>query len=148
MFRFLALTLSVIATAAVAKAATPTPPTLADACGSTSGLDTAQTFWLTAADGVQLYAMEAGSGSTTIVLAHEGRSDLCDTLPYGATLVAAGFRVLAFDFRGNGRSQTPTQNRLALGSDLAAAVQRSRDDGAQHVFLAGASMGGAAVRRP
>ena len=140
----LALTLGVLATAAMVNAAIPAPPTLKEACGSTSGLK-GQTFWLTSADGVRLYAVEAGSGSTTIVLAHEGNSDLCDTLPYGATLVAAGFRVLAFDFRGNGRSQAPTQNTLALGNDLAAAARRSRDDGAQHLFLAGASMGGAAV---
>jgi dienelactone hydrolase len=145
MLRGLASMLSVVAAAAVANVATPAPPTLARACGSTSGLDGAQTFWLTTADRVRLYAMEAGRGSTTIVLAHEGRSNLCDTLPYGATLVAAGFRVLAFDFRGHGWSEAPTRNGLALGNDLAAAVQRSRGDGARHVFLAGASMGGAAV---
>jgi pimeloyl-ACP methyl ester carboxylesterase len=60
-------------------------------------------------------------------------------------LVAAGFRVLAFDFRGWGRSDKPTRNRLSLGKDLAAMVKRSRALGAAHVFLIGASMGGAAV---
>jgi alpha-beta hydrolase superfamily lysophospholipase len=131
------------ATAGSAGAATG-PPTLADACGSTSGLE-AKTSWLTTGDGVRLYAIEAGSGTTAIVLAHQGQSTLCDTLSYAPTLVAAGFRVLAFDFRGWGQSERPSRNRLALGSDLAAAVGRARAGGAEHVFLIGASMGGAAV---
>lgn len=119
-------------------------PTLTEACGSTAGLK-AQSSWLTTADGVRLYAVEAGSGSTAIVLAHQGRSDLCDTLPYATTLVANGFRVLAFEFRGWGRSESPSRHPLALGNDLAALVERSRANGAKHVFLIGASMGGAAV---
>jgi len=127
-----------------ARATTSAPPTLTQACGSTSGLD-ASSSWLTTADGVRLYEIEAGRGSTTIVLAHQGGSNLCDTLAYAKTLVAAGLRILAFDFRGWGHSELPTRNRLALGKDLATAVDRSRADGAKHVFLAGASMGGAAI---
>jgi pimeloyl-ACP methyl ester carboxylesterase len=123
---------------------TSTPPTLAQACGSAAGLQ-ARSSWLTTADGVRLYEIEAGRGATTIVLAHQGGSNLCDTLSYAKTLVAAGFRVLAFDFRGWGHSELPSRNRLALGRDLAAAVGRVRAGGAKHVFLAGASMGGAAV---
>jgi pimeloyl-ACP methyl ester carboxylesterase len=88
---------------------------------------------------------EAGSGTTTVVLAHGGRSDLCETLTFAQTLVAAGYRILAFDFRGNGRSDSPDANRLALGRDLAAAVVHARDAGAQHVILVGSSMGGAAI---
>jgi fermentation-respiration switch protein FrsA (DUF1100 family) len=105
----------------------------------------AQPLWLTTADGVRLWAIEAGNRPVAAVLAHQGRSDLCEELPYAQTLVEAGLRVLAFDFRGNGRSGRPSQNRLALGLDLAAAVARARQDGAGHVFLIGASMGGAAV---
>jgi pimeloyl-ACP methyl ester carboxylesterase len=120
------------------------PPTLADACGSTAGLE-AQTAWLTTSDGVRLYTAEAGTGSTAIVLSHQGRSDLCDTIPYATTLVAAGFRVFAFDFRGWGRSQSPSRHSLALGNDLAAMVERTRAKGAERVFLIGASMGGAAI---
>jgi uncharacterized protein len=89
--------------------------------------------------------IEAGTGATTIVLAHGGGSNLCETISYAKILVAAGFHVLAFDFRGWGNSESPTKNRLALGEDLAAAVARSRSEGAKHVFLIGSSMGGAAV---
>jgi fermentation-respiration switch protein FrsA (DUF1100 family) len=104
----------------------------------------AQPVWLTTADGVRLWAIKAGDGPVVAVLAHQGRSDLCEELPYAQTLVAAGLQVLAFDFRGYGRSGQPSQNRLALGLDLSAAVARARQDGAGHVFLIGASMGGAA----
>lgn len=102
-------------------------------------------MWLTARDGVRLYAVQAGSGSTTIVLAHEAVSSLCESLPYAKTLIDSGLRVLAFDFRGYGYSDGRPRNRLALGLDLAAAVQRARSNGASRVFLLGASMGGAAI---
>lgn len=144
LLRPLVIALLVFAATSGGSAASDSPPTLAEACGSTSGLE-ARSSWLMTGDGVRLYTIGAGGGSTAIVLAHQGRSDLCDTLPYAATLVPAGFRVLAFDFRGWGRSQSPSRHRLSLGRDLAAVVGRARAEGVQHVFLVGASMGGAAV---
>jgi uncharacterized protein len=120
------------------------PPRLATACGSDSGI-TAQALWLTTDDRVRLYAIEAGEGNTGVVLAHQGRSDLCEELPYAKTLVAAGLRVLAFDFRNNGHSAYPTKNALAYRRDFAAAIKQLRRDGARRVFLIGASMGGAAA---
>jgi alpha-beta hydrolase superfamily lysophospholipase len=105
----------------------------------------ARPFWLTAADGVRLYAFEAGTGPVSVVLVHESPADLCGWLPYAKTLVAAGIRVLAFDLRGFGDSDRPAVGSTAYGRDLAAAVARLRADGATHVFLVGASFGGAAV---
>jgi alpha-beta hydrolase superfamily lysophospholipase len=125
-------------------AAAEPPPTLKEACLSTSGL-AAQSRWLTTSDGVRLYAVTAGRGSTVIVLAHEGGSTLCGSLTYAATLVRAGFRVLAFDFRDYGLSGRSGKHGLLLGNDLAAAVAHARAGGARRVFLTGASMGGAAV---
>jgi pimeloyl-ACP methyl ester carboxylesterase len=125
-------------------AADAAPPPLASACGSASGV-TAWAFWLTTDDRVRLYAIEAGDGSVGVLLAHQGGSDLCEELPYAKTLVDAGLRVLAFDFRGNGQSAQPGKNRLAYRRDFAAAIKRLRSDGARRIFLIGASMGGAAA---
>ena len=102
-------------------------------------------MWLMTDDRVRLYAIEAGEGNVGVVLAHQGRSDLCEELPYAKTLVAAGLRVLAFDFRNNGHSAYPTKNALAYRRDFSAAIKRLRSDGASRVFLIGASMGGAAA---
>ena len=120
------------------------PPGLAEACSSTFGLR-ARSMWFAASDGVRLYGIEAGTGRTAVVLAHEGGADLCGWLPYARTLQDAGLRVFAFDFRGYGFSDRSSSAYLALGRDLAGAVTRVRADGAAEVFLMGASMGGAAV---
>jgi alpha/beta superfamily hydrolase len=126
------------------EAAVDDPPSLASSCGSASGID-AEPFWLETEDSVRLYAIGAGTGSVAVVLAHQGRSDLCEELPYAKTLVAAGLRVLAFDFRGNGHSAYPSKNALAYRRDFAAALKHLERDGATRVFLIGASMGGAAA---
>jgi len=102
-------------------------------------------MWFKASDGVRLYGIEAGTGRTAVVLAHEGGADLCGWLVYVRTLLKGGLRVFAFDFRGYSPSQAPSSASLALGRDLAGAVRRVRTDGATNVFLMGASMGGAAV---
>jgi pimeloyl-ACP methyl ester carboxylesterase len=116
------------------------------ACGTTQRLS-ATPLWLRTSDGVRLYAVEAGEGSTTVVLAHEGGSDLCDSwLPYAKRLVASGFRTLLFDFRGYGESESVSGDRaLRIDKDLAAAVSHARAGGTRTVFLIGASLGGAAV---
>ncbi len=102
-------------------------------------------MWLTTSDHVRLYGIEAGQGAVAVVLAHQGRSDLCEELPYAKTLASAGLRVLAFDFRGNGHSASPRKHVLAYRRDFAAALRHLRGGGAAHVFLIGASMGGAAA---
>jgi pimeloyl-ACP methyl ester carboxylesterase len=139
-----ALLLPLLITTA-AGAAGDTPPTLTQACGSSAAGFAARPVWATTTDGVRLYMVEAGNGTTTIVLAHGGGSDLCETVGFATKLVAAGYRVVAFDFRGNGRSGLPNTGRLALGNDVAAAVAHARQTGAKRIFLIGSSMGGAAI---
>lgn len=139
---FVLLLLALLATA-TAGAADDTPPAPTEACGTAAGVLHARSSWVKTNDGMRLYMLEAGTGKTAVVLAHGGRSDLCETVVFATTLVARGYRVVAFDFRGNGRS-TATHS-LALGTDLAAAVAHARQAGAEHVFLLGSSMGGAAI---
>jgi pimeloyl-ACP methyl ester carboxylesterase len=139
----LALTVSAVVATSPATATDP-PPTLAAACSSTSGL-TARSSWLLTDDKVRLYAIEAGRGPSVVILAHQGGANLCGWLPYAKTLVAAGYRVLAFDFRGWGHSDGPVTRSLDFRRDFAAAVAHARAGGARRVFLMGASMGGAAV---
>jgi pimeloyl-ACP methyl ester carboxylesterase len=132
------------ASTSAASTAPEPPPSLEDACFSTNGVE-ARSMWFSASDGVRLYGVESGAGGTTVVLAHGGGSDLCEWVSYMKTLNRAGIRAFAFDFRGYGNSESPDTARLALGEDLAAAAAQVRADGAKHVFLMGASMGGAAV---
>ena len=145
MLRFIVLALTLLVMAACdAQGAENKPPRLATACGSASGMH-ARALWLRTDDHVRLYAIDAGTGSIAVVLAHQGQSNLCEELPYAKTLVDAGLRVLAFDFRGNGHSAQPSKNPLGYRRDFAAAIQRLTSDGASRVFLIGASMGGAAA---
>jgi pimeloyl-ACP methyl ester carboxylesterase len=152
--RILALAVGVLAVSApgiscssgnATRPAAPKAPSLVSECGPFYPRFENRPFWLETADGVRLHAFEAGDGPTTAVLAHQGRSNLCDTLDYARRLLASGVRVIAFDFRGNGLSQSPRRHALALGRDLAAAVAHAHEEGAEDVFLIGASMGGAAI---
>jgi alpha-beta hydrolase superfamily lysophospholipase len=123
--------------------AAESPPPLSSTCGDAPGI-TAQPSYVRTADGVDLYALDAGTGSTAVVLVHESPANLCGWLPYIPSLTAAGFRVLAFDLRGFGHSAVPPKVPFrAYDRDLAAIVARARGDGAKRVFLMGASYGGA-----
>src|SRR6266571_919104 len=79
-------------------AAQSASPGLVDACSSTSGVR-ARSMWFKASDGVRLYGIEAGTGRTVVVLAHEGGADLCGWLPYISTLQHAGLRVFALSVK-------------------------------------------------
>jgi alpha-beta hydrolase superfamily lysophospholipase len=119
------------------------PPPLSSTCGDAPGI-TAQPTYVRTADGVELYALDAGAGSTAVVLVHESPANLCGWLDYVPTLTAAGFRVLAFDLRGFGHSTVPPRVPFrAYDRDLAAMVARAHADGAKRVVLLGASYGGA-----
>jgi pimeloyl-ACP methyl ester carboxylesterase len=144
----IALVLAAGSTAAASTSEDAPPPTLVEACGSRSDWTNelqARAFWLHTYDRVRLYAIDTGSGAKTVVLAHGAGDDLCETLVVAGKLIAAGYRVVAFDFRGSGRSESPSKNFRRLGRDLAAAVAHARRTGAERIFLMGSSMGGAAI---
>lgn len=99
-------------------------------------------------DGGRVYANVYGTGDRGVVLAHGGRFAKESWAKQAKTLAAAGFRVLAIDFRGRGQSRGGPG--LASGDDglrfdVLAAVRSLRANGAGTVAVVGASMGGGAA---
>jgi len=99
-------------------------------------------------DGGLIYADVYGRGDRGVVLAHGGRFNKESWRPQARTLAEAGFRVLAFDFRGYGQSRGPGQSQplgAPLQFDVLAAVRYLRKTGARTVSIVGGSMGGGAA---
>jgi pimeloyl-ACP methyl ester carboxylesterase len=99
-------------------------------------------------DGGVVYADVYGEGERAVVLAHGGRFNKESWEKQARTLAAAEFRVLAFDFRGYGKSRGPGQSdpmSAPLHLDVLAAVRYMRKAGAKSVSVVGGSMGGGAA---
>jgi pimeloyl-ACP methyl ester carboxylesterase len=98
-------------------------------------------------DGGVVYADIYGKGERGVVLAHGGRFNKESWEKQALVLVKAGFRVLAIDFRGYGRSRGPQSKSSDDGAqyDVLAAVRYLRKTGARTVSIVGASFGGAAA---
>jgi pimeloyl-ACP methyl ester carboxylesterase len=88
-----------------------------------------------------------GKAERGVVLAHGGRFNKESWEKQAQVLVSAGFRVLAFDFRGYGQSRGPEsksgEDREAY--DVLAAVRYLHETGAKTVSVIGASFGGTAA---
>ncbi len=99
-------------------------------------------------DGGLVYADVYGKGDRGVVLAHGGRFNKESWKKQAEALAAAGFRVLAIDFRGYGQSRGPGQSDIysaPLQLDVLAAVRYLRKMGAKTVSVVGGSMGGGAA---
>ncbi len=95
-----------------------------------------------------IYADVYGEGERAVVLAHGGRFNRESWEKQARTLASAGFRVLALDFRGYGKSRGPGDSDPAdapLHLDVLAAVRYQRSTGAKRVSVIGASMGAGAA---
>lgn len=99
-------------------------------------------------DGGVVFADLYGSGERAVVLAHGGPFNKESWAPQAKVLQAAGFEVLAIDFRGYGKSHAPGDTNV-LGAqlylDVLAAVRYLHANGAKSVSIVGGSMGGAAA---
>jgi pimeloyl-ACP methyl ester carboxylesterase len=91
-------------------------------------------------DGGVIYADLYGKGDRAVVLAHGGRFQKDGWAPQARTLAAAGFRVLAIDFRGEGKSRGGAEEDRRF--DVLGAIHYLRKTGAKSVSVVGASMGG------
>jgi pimeloyl-ACP methyl ester carboxylesterase len=99
-------------------------------------------------DGGVVSADLYGAGDRGVVLAHGGRFNKGSWEKQAQALAAAGFRVLAMDFRGYGQSRGPGDSdpmSAPLHLDVLAAVRYLRKSGAKTVSVVGASMGGGAA---
>lgn len=114
-----------------------------------SAITTAQkTISFPTEDGGVVFADVYGTSDRAVVLAHGGRFNKESWAKQAQTLAAAGFQVLALDFRGYGRSTGPGQAEpmnAPLKFDVQAAVRYLRAQGAKSVSIIGASMGGGAA---
>jgi pimeloyl-ACP methyl ester carboxylesterase len=99
-------------------------------------------------DGGQVCADLYGHGSRAVVLAHGGRFKKESWHDQALTLVSAGFRVLAIDFRGFGCSKGPGQedfDNAPFEKDVLAAVRYLKAHHARTLSVVGGSFGGAAA---
>jgi pimeloyl-ACP methyl ester carboxylesterase len=98
-------------------------------------------------DGGRVYADLYGTGRRGVVLAHGGRFTKESWQKQARVLADAGFRVLAFDFRGRGQSRGPESKPPDDGVeyDVLAAVRYLHATGARTVSVVGGSFGGAAA---
>lgn len=105
-----------------------------------------------AEDGTELIGRLWGDGEVGVVLAH-GFSELTgqdDWLPWPGILSEEGYTVLTFNFRGFCSQDGCSGQGMQLGNnwkDVLAAIDFLSSQGAERVFLVGASMGGIAVMR-
>ena len=98
-------------------------------------------------DGGVVYADVYGNGERGVVLAHGGQFNKESWEKQAEVLAGAGFRVLAFDFRGYGQSRGPKSKSGfdGVAYDVLAAVRYLHADGAKTVSVIGASFGGEAA---
>jgi pimeloyl-ACP methyl ester carboxylesterase len=98
------------------------------------------------ADGTRIAYAEAGHGSGGIVFDHGARGDLCNWMWALRDPRLRRYRMIAFDFRGNGLSDYPHYPlSIRYRSDVIAAVDHLRHEGVRRVAVLGISRGGPAA---
>lgn len=95
-------------------------------------------------DGVALVGEVHGKGPVGFVLAHMYRSDRSAYTGFARFLADRGFMALNFDFRGV-RDSCGLFDGEDLYRDVLAAAQVLQEQGAERIWLVGASIGGPAV---
>ncbi len=99
-------------------------------------------------DGGVIYADLYGTGDQAVVLAHGARFNKESWSDQARILESHGFRVLAIDFRGYGKSRGPGDSHpmnAPLELDVLAAIRYLHQTGAKRMSVVGASMGAGAA---
>jgi len=108
-------------------------PSVQTECGDLPDGLAANPLWLRTSDGVRLYAASAGKGTKAVVLLHESPANLCGWLPTMNLLAKHGFRALAIDFRGFGRSTVDRSAAISVQPDIQAGIDEAKEIGRAHV---------------
>jgi alpha/beta superfamily hydrolase len=91
------------------------------------------------------YLLGDAHAKIALVVAPQSGADACSWLEWAKRQAAVGYRVLAFDFSGEGRSVRGITGTFTASGDVEAAATYVREQGAAGVVLIGASRGGTAV---
>lgn len=114
--------------------------------GQTEGASGSTEVSFQTSDGGQVFGSLYGTGEHAVVLAHGAVFNKESWSEQSVHLAKLGFRVLAIDFRGYGKSKPGSQEN-ALHLDVLAAVRYLHDQGVSRVSVVGGSMGGGAAAR-
>jgi len=116
------------------------------AAGTTANPEESSSAATVPADGVRLHIDDSGGSGRPVVLIHGWPLSAQAWEPQVSVLRAAGFRVVAYDRRGFGRSDKPESGYSydSLADDLQHVMEQC---GLQDVTLVGFSMGGGEVAR-
>lgn len=98
------------------------------------------------ADGGTVDADLYGQGSHGVVFAHGAIFNKQSWAPLAKRIADRGYRALAIDFRGYGKSRAGSDGN-ALDQDVIAAIRWLHAHGVQSVSVVGGSMGGGAAGR-
>ncbi len=103
--------------------------------------------WLTTRDGVKLHAFHAPAspGAPTLLWSHGNAGNISQRLPVLLAFQALGLNVLAYDYRGYGRSADVRPTEDGVYADAQAAYDWAMAQGVapQQLVLFGESLGGA-----
>lgn len=94
-------------------------------------------------DHIRLAGTLFGQGKTTVIFSNQTDTLSWNWTPIAQQFAARGYAVLCYDYRGRGNSQGDRDLGPSLMTDLQAAISFARQQGAQHIVLVGASIGGA-----
>ena len=117
---------------------------LLGSAGSNAGAQGFEEIFYPTADGGTIYGNLYGDGQHVVLLAHGAIFDKESWDGLARELSAAGYQVLAIDFRGYGNSTAGSAGNT-LYQDVLAGIRYLRGAGSRQISVIGASMGGGAV---